>query len=173
MTHQDPRKSLDQIVKDVGRYPTEAYIFVQECVGVAAEHVHGPLSPEQSIVAQWMAREDVSPEELRHLEREGTLPPEIASALESAGGGEKMNRHVSGQQLCWAIRDTALNRWGLMARGVLNRWSIHRTDDIGAIIFALVDNGWLQKQPTDTLDDFGNVFSFSEAFDEAYRIGAT
>ena len=34
-----------------------------------------------------------------------------------------------------------------MAKGVLARWNICRTEDIGAIIFALVENDWLQKQP--------------------------
>jgi len=33
-----------------------------------------------------------------------------------------------------------------------------------------VDNGWLQKQPTDSITDFHGVFSFDEGFDKAYRI---
>ena len=57
-----------------------------------------------------------------------------------------------------------------MARNVLARWNITRTEDIGAIIFALVENDWLQKQPTDRIEDFENAFSFDEAFSQAYRL---
>ncbi|GMU22032.1 MAG: hypothetical protein AMXMBFR13_21200 [Phycisphaerae bacterium] len=170
MPHQ-PEKSLEQIVQEVGCYAMDAYVFVQECIGLASETVHGPLKPEAMTVAQWMSRHEIGPEELRRRLDEGQLPPEIAAAVELAGGPESLNRHVTGQQLCWAIRDAALKRWGLMARGVLGRWGVTRTEDIGAIIFALVNNGWLQKQPTDSIEDFNNVFSFREAFDAAYRIG--
>ena len=82
-----------------------------------------------------------------------------------------MNRHITGQQLCMVIRDIARERWGLMASGVLGRWGIRSTQDIGAIIFALVENDWLQKQPTDSIEDFNDVFDFNDAFDHAYQIG--
>jgi uncharacterized repeat protein (TIGR04138 family) len=39
------------------------------------------------------------------------------------------------------------------------------------IIFALVENDWLQKQPADSIDDFNQVFDFDEAFDQSYQIG--
>jgi uncharacterized repeat protein (TIGR04138 family) len=165
-----PPKPLEQIVSECGRYPLEAFLFVQECVGTAAEHVHGALTPEQAVVAQWMAREEIPPELLARLYHERRLPPDIGRAVHAMGGPERMNRHVTGQQLCWAIRDEALSRWGLMARSVLARWNILRTEDIGQIIFHLVENDWLQKQPSDRIEDFNNVFSFDEAFDESYQL---
>ena len=172
MPLQEPRKTLEEIVSEVGQYPMDAFIFVQECVGVAAEHVHGAMTPEQTAVAHWMAKHEITPEVLREMEQARRLPPDIATALRQMGGAEAMNRHVTGGQLCLAVRDTALHRWGLLARVVLSRWNIRRTEDIGAIIFALVENGWLQKQPTDTIGDFDHVFSFDEAFEKAYQIGA-
>jgi uncharacterized repeat protein (TIGR04138 family) len=36
-------------------------------------------------------------------------------------------------------------------------------------VFALVDNGWMQKTDDDTLDDFRDVFEFKSAF-ENYKI---
>jgi uncharacterized repeat protein (TIGR04138 family) len=165
------KKALNEIVSSVGCYPLDAYLFVQDCVGGAAEKVHGRLSEEQIVVARWMSEHEIAPDQLLEMARLGQLPAEVAAALEQGGGPERMNRHVTGQQLCWAIRDIALERWGLMARGVLARWSIRRTEDIGAIIFALVENDWLQKQPTDSIDDFNSVFDFDEAFDHSYQIG--
>lgn len=169
MPTQKPDKSIDQIVQECGRYPVEAFCFIQECIGVAAEAVHGPPSAESEAIIKWMAEHEVSPEELRRRFEDGELPSKIAAIIQQLGGAEHMNRHVTGQQLCWAIRDAALKRWGLMARAVLARWNVTRTEDIGAIVFALVNNGLLQKQPTDTQDDFNDVYGFREAFDKAYR----
>jgi len=165
---RQPKKPIEQIVSELGRYPLDAFVFVQECIGVASEQVHGPMSSEESAVAQWMAQNDVDLAELRGLHKAGQLPPDIAGALRRIGSLAKMNRHVTGQQLCRAVRDTALKRWGLLARTVLARWNIRGTEDIGAVIFALVENDWLQKQPTDRLEDFNHVFSFEEAFDQTY-----
>ncbi|MEP0844408.1 MAG: hypothetical protein HRF43_17045 [Phycisphaerae bacterium] len=172
MPQHQPDKTLEQIVTETGRYPADAFMFVQECIGVAAEAVHGPPGPECEALHKWMTQHEVSPEELRRRFEAGALPPKVAALIERLGGAERMNRHVTGQQLCFAIRDVALQRWGLMARAVLARWNITRTEDIGAIVFALVNNGWLQKQPTDSIDDFKDVFSFDEAFDRTYRFEA-
>lgn len=164
-----PEKSIEEIVQGVGRYPLDAFVFVQECLGVAAEKAHNPMTMEEKAVAQWMAHHAIGPDELGSRWDEGDLPPDIQQAIDRIGGPWRLNRHVTGQQLCWAFRDAALERWGMMARAVLTKWNMTRTEDIGAIIFALVDNGWLQKQPTDTLEDFDEVFSFDEVFDRAYR----
>jgi uncharacterized repeat protein (TIGR04138 family) len=165
-----PEKTLEQIVGETGQYPVEGFLFIQECIGAAADAVHGPPSAEMERIAQYMTRKNLTPEELRQRYEEGNLPIWLIALLDRLGGPEKMNRHVTGQQLCWAIRDVALQRLGLMARHVLARWGITRTEDIGQIVFALVNNGWLAKQPTDSIDDFNHVFSFYEAFDRAYRI---
>lgn len=166
-----PGKSIEEIVEEVGRYPIDAFMFVQECIAHAADAVHGPMSDDEKTVACWMAEYELDFPALAAACENDALPPEILEILDRLGGVEKMNRHVTAQQLCWALRDAALARWGLMARTVLARWNITRTEDIGAIIFALVDHGWLQKQPTDLLEDFSQVFNFDEAFERAYRMG--
>jgi uncharacterized repeat protein (TIGR04138 family) len=118
-----------------------------------------------------MERNEIDLDSLSRLHATDSLPPDIADAVSQLGGPEKMNRHVTGQQLCWAVRDAAVKRWGLMARSVLARWSITQTRDIGEIIFALVNNDWLKKLPTDRIEDFDDVFPFSEAFEQAFSLG--
>jgi len=81
-----------------------------------------------------------------------------------------ISMHVTGQQLCEGLRDFALSQWGLLARAVLARWNITSTWDFGRIVFAMVDNGLMQKTDEDTIDDFRNVFDFKTAFDAHYRI---
>lgn len=78
--------------------------------------------------------------------------------------GDDESRHVSGQQLCMGLRDYAIKRYGLLARTVLSRWGVTRTDDFGRIVFALIDNGLMRKTDDDTLDDFCGVYEFDEAF---------
>jgi uncharacterized repeat protein (TIGR04138 family) len=81
-----------------------------------------------------------------------------------------VSMHVSGQQLCEGLRDFALSQWGLLARAVLAKWNITSTWDFGRIVFAMVENGLLQKTEDDTIDEFRNVFDFKTAFDAHYRI---
>ena len=58
-----------------------------------------------------------------------------------------------------------------MARTVLEHWGIHTTQDMGAIVFALIDCGVLIKQASDSRDDFRDVFDFEEAFERNYPWG--
>lgn len=77
-------------------------------------------------------------------------------------------RHITGRELTEACRDLALQRYGLLARMVLEHWGITATVDFGDIVFTLVDLGLLMSQPTDTRDDFIAVFDFADAFDRNY-----
>jgi len=77
-------------------------------------------------------------------------------------------RHISGRELAEGCRDLALERWGLMARAVLDYWGIRSTRDLGAIVFALVECGVLVKQDDDSMEDFDGVYDFAQAFERDY-----
>jgi uncharacterized repeat protein (TIGR04138 family) len=57
-----------------------------------------------------------------------------------------------------------------MASTVLNQWHINGTRDFGEIVFALVENEFLQKEPEDKIEDFDEVFSFDEALDQSFQM---
>ncbi len=78
-------------------------------------------------------------------------------------------RHVSGQQLCEALRRLALQRWGLLAPAVLRAWHIYTTRDFGEIVFKLVELGMLGKQDSDRIEDFDDLYRI-EAIADDYRI---
>jgi len=78
--------------------------------------------------------------------------------------------HVSGKELLEGIRDLARDRFGLMARTVLNQWGVHATADVGEIVFNLVDAQVMSKQDSDTREDFANVYDFEEVFDHGTEI---
>ncbi len=81
-----------------------------------------------------------------------------------------VRRHVSGAELAWACRDLALERFGLLARTVLDCWGVQGTADIGQIVFALVGTGLLSTQPGDKVEDFVGVYEFESAFDASYEV---
>ena len=79
-------------------------------------------------------------------------------------GGQHAHRHVSGQELLHGLREFALKEYGPMSKAVLNEWGIKTTDDIGQIVFNLVNASVLGKNDTDSPNDFKNVFTFDDAF---------
>jgi uncharacterized repeat protein (TIGR04138 family) len=74
------------------------------------------------------------------------------------------SRHVTGQQLCMGMRDLAIERYGLLAQTVLNRWGIRRTEDFGAVVYSMIDRKELRSGPSDSYADFEGVYDFDEAF---------
>jgi uncharacterized repeat protein (TIGR04138 family) len=77
-------------------------------------------------------------------------------------------RHITGREMAEGVRDLALERFGPMARTVLEHWGIEQTADVGKIVFALVESGVLIKQEEDSPADFVDVFDFDDAFDSPY-----
>jgi uncharacterized repeat protein (TIGR04138 family) len=80
-------------------------------------------------------------------------------------------RHISGRELAEGVRDLAIERFGPMARTVLEYWGIRSTRDLGEMVFALVDCGVLIRREEDTPEDFEEVFDFEEAFERDYPWG--
>jgi uncharacterized repeat protein (TIGR04138 family) len=167
---EQPTKTLADVARAVGRYPEEAYQFVREGLNCAVEHVHGPPTPELLKITKYLADHEIDLAELFEQIEEGKADPKLVRAVEAAGGYEKLNRHVSGQELCWSLRDLALERWGLMAQAVLRSWNIRETLDFGKIVFALIEHELMQRQPDDRLEDFDQVYAFSEALSGPFRI---
>lgn len=97
----------------------------------------------------------------------------LLAALHQAMESLDEPRHISGQELAQSVRELALERFGPLARTVLEHWGIHATEDLGEIVFTLVDLGVLIKQDDDVQEDFRGVFDFEEAFEQDYPWGAS
>lgn len=92
----------------------------------------------------------------------------VLAALEFCQQRLPDRRHLTGRELAVGCRDLALQRYGVLARTVLDHWGVRDSLDIGEIVFTLVDVGLLMSQPNDTKDDFIGVFDFHQAFDRDY-----
>ena len=77
---------------------------------------------------------------------------------------EGENRHVSGPELLTGYRDFALEQFGPMASTILREWGIRRCTHVGEMVFALIGEQVFGKQDSDTMDDFGDIYEFQEAF---------
>ncbi len=79
------------------------------------------------------------------------------------------SRHVCGRELCIGLKDYAIERYGMLAKSVLNRWGIHYTRDFGNIIFAMVDVGLMRTTDEDSIEDFDSVYEFDDVFADPAR----
>ncbi len=77
---------------------------------------------------------------------------------------QRIPRHVTGQQICHALRELALQRWGMLAMTVLGKWNIRQTLDFGNMVYLLIQNQFMKKTEEDSLEDFRDVYDFAEAF---------
>lgn len=92
----------------------------------------------------------------------------VLQALEHLQGRLDERRHVDGRELAHAVRDLALERFGVVSGLVLEYWGVRSTADLGDIVFAMVDTGLLISQASDTRLDFENVYDFDDAFGDSY-----
>jgi uncharacterized repeat protein (TIGR04138 family) len=51
-----------------------------------------------------------------------------------------------------------------MAKTVFEQWGVSTTEDFGAIVFQLVDEGLLGKTEQDKMSDFARGYDFDDAF---------
>ncbi len=144
-----PTMDLDASVRALcGRDPRfrpEAYQFLLE----ALDATLGRLGREKAPAAV----ADPPPEA---LSRAGAIP------------GPAAPWNVTGRNLLEGFRDLALERYGALAREVLRAWGITRTDDVGSIVFNMVEAGLLQKTASDSPSDYHAVFDFEAAFDRGF-----
>lgn len=126
MSPERRKKPMEQIIREDGRYPLQAFNFLHQGMARAVKDVHGE-TPEHG------------------------------------------RRHVSGQEICCALRDLAIERWGMLARTVLSKWSIHSTMDFGNMVYLLIEHGHYRKDDHDSIEDFRDVYDFDRAFDVRER----
>jgi uncharacterized repeat protein (TIGR04138 family) len=78
-------------------------------------------------------------------------------------------KHVSGQTLCEGLKKLALEKYGRLAQLVLNNWGIKTTRDFGEIVYIMIKYNWMSAQPTDSIDDFNNVYDFQTVFKNQFE----
>jgi uncharacterized repeat protein (TIGR04138 family) len=144
----DPSHPLFRLLEQDRRYTFDAYLFVLEALSYAQEAMGlGEEPPEQDL-------EPAASEE----------PGERRTKSRTRRERRRVERHVSGQQLCEAARLYGQQQYGFLAPTVLSAWGIRRTADLGEIVFNMIDIGQMRKTRSDKREDFHDVFEFDDAF---------
>jgi len=76
----------------------------------------------------------------------------------------KRQGHVTGAELLEGIKEYGLEQFGPMTRTVFEHWGVKNTGDFGKIVFNMVKSRIIATTPTDSLDDFTDVYDFEEVF---------
>lgn len=141
-------RSFAELLRTDRRYRIDAYAFVFE----ALRHAQQSLNMGRACKSEPV---------------EGEEP---AEAKQEPGEGAGEERHVTGQELCEAIRLYSLEQYGFMSKTVLNSWGIKSTGDFGEIVFNLIRIGKMRKTSSDRREDFDNVYDFDKAFCDEFTI---
>ncbi len=107
------------------------------------------------------ALEDILAHETRY-DREAYLF--VMAALNHAVAELSTPRHVSGHELLMAFQSYTKAQFGPMAKDVLHAWGIKTTEDVGHIVFHLIEANILGKTESDSLQDFQDVYHFDDVF---------
>lgn len=89
-------------------------------------------------------------------------------AEEEEEGEEETPHHISGAQLAQGVAGVAMDRWGRLAKMVLNAWGVKTTRDLGEIVYLMIRYEWMTAQETDRIEDFDDVFDFETLFEKDY-----
>jgi uncharacterized repeat protein (TIGR04138 family) len=142
---------LAKLLADDSRYKIEAYQFV----GAGLEFAQEVLGLGRPAPARKKRSRDAT---------------RAQSAKQAPGEKERPVRHVSGQELCLALKQLAHRQYGFMAKIVLASWGIHSTSDFGEIVYNLIGIGKMSKSEHDRREDFDNVYDFEQALVREYAI---
>lgn len=72
-------------------------------------------------------------------------------------------RHVSGPELLEGFRDFALEQFGPMASTLMSEWGIRKCQDVGDMVFHLIEEQVFGKQESDNREDFSGVFDLEDS----------
>lgn len=144
---EEPTITLPELLRQDRRYRVEAYAFVFEALRYGQER----LGLGQNHPAK----------------RTGKRPRNKPASDDAPAETE---RHLTGQELCEAIRAFAIEQYGYMAKCVLNNWGVRETGDFGEIVYNLIRTGEMRKTDSDSREDFNNVYDFDEAFKNDFKI---
>lgn len=97
----------------------------------------------------------------------------LREALEFAGRkygviAHNSPRHVSAHELLDGFKEVALQAFGPLSYKVLTLWGLERTEDIGKMVFYLVEADELGKTDEDKIEDFNQGYDFYETFAQPF-----
>lgn len=79
---------------------------------------------------------------------------------------ENARRHVSASEIVATVAAIAFSEYGPLAQMVLNDWGLRANQDIGNIVYNLINAGIFQEGPGESITDFGRAESFIQILEK-------
>ncbi len=80
-------------------------------------------------------------------------------------------RHLTGQELLEGVVRLARREFGQLADTVFAEWGVRTGEDVGRIVFQLVESGQLSARREDSMDDFRHAGELAVALREKLGFG--
>ena len=81
----------------------------------------------------------------------------------------KEGGHMSGEEVLDEFRARALDQYGPLTYEVLTEWGLSSTEDVGEMMFNLVESRRIGRDDNDTPESFAGGYDFKEAFLGPYQ----
>ena len=78
-------------------------------------------------------------------------------------------QHATGEDILDEFKERALDQYGPLAYTVLTEWGVKCTEDVGEMMFNLVEGHRVQRGENDTAEAFVNGYDFRETFLAPYQ----
>ena len=78
-------------------------------------------------------------------------------------------RQISGEEIMDEFRERALDQYGPLAYTVLTEWGVKSTEDIGELLYNLIESHRFGQNEGDSKEDFVGGYDFKEAFLDPYQ----
>ena len=78
-------------------------------------------------------------------------------------------KHVSAAEILDEFKERALDQYGPMTYTVLTEWGVACTEDLGEMMFNLVEHHRIRKDDSDSQEDFSCGYDFKEIFLGPYQ----
>ena len=108
--------------------------------------------------------EDLVAKDPRYNARAYALLADVIHYLSGEDG-----KHISGEEIADEFKERALDQYGPMTYTVLTEWGLKSCEDIGEMMFNLVEFHRVAKDENDTAESFLGGYDFKETFLGPYQ----
>ena len=84
--------------------------------------------------------------------------------------GENGDRHMSGEDILDEFREYTLDQYGPLSYRVLTEWGVKSCEDVGEMMFNLVEAHRLARDENDSKEAFLGGYDFREAFLQPFEV---
>lgn len=84
----------------------------------------------------------------------GLVRDALEFTIKSRPTQKQKDPHVAGPELLQGFRQYCIQQFGPLAFLVLKEWGITCSEDVGSIVFNLINSGWFGKSEEDCIEDF-------------------